>query len=448
MAIRLDLELSALLDELLTDFAVPGAAAQVVSRNRVRKAVAGVESTASAFPVGPHSRFGIGSISKIPTIAVALSLMDERGIGLDTPLAHLLPDLEFAEPGLAARITVRHVVTHSSGLQSDHFPDLPPGDDLLTRYVASCRTVGALHDPGERFSYCNSGFILLGAVAERLGGRPWPELLTQRVLVPLGMADTVLGAGGDTDEPVRGHVVDPATGVLVEEPFWLPAPVGPAGLLSTTTEDLTRFLGAVLPGRPGRFARAAAVMAGPGIATPPGHSLLGARRWLPGWAEWDLDGLRVLGYDGCIGNQCSAVRIVPDEDFTAVVLTNALEGEWVAAELLDHVLAEAFDVRVPALPEPAPAGGPLPRTAVYTRDGATLVLEHDGPDPVLSLRFGGDIAPWTAMEFHRAPLRPAGDRLWVVDLDRGSREVAFDGPLVGGAPEWLHFEVQAHRLAR
>jgi hypothetical protein len=233
-----------------------------------------------------------------------------------------------------------------------------------------------------------------------------------------------------------------------EEPFWLPAPVGPAGLLFTTPADLTRFLQSVIPGRRGPFGNAPQVMVGTGVPTPPGHGLVGTRRWLPGWAEWDLGGLTMLGYDGCIGSQCSAVRVIPEEDFVAVVMTNALEGEWVAAELLDDVLTEHFGVGIPRLPtHEAEPHDPLPQHAVYERDGARVVLEHENGQPVLTVKFSGDISDWTAQEFERAPLVPVGDRrLWTVKLARGDRPVAFDGPLVDGAPLWLYFDVQAHRL--
>lgn len=448
MSVRLDSDLTDRLRALVATHRVPGASAQITARGVTRRAVAGVEALSTGRPVGLRSRFGIGSISKIPTIAMTLSFMERAFIGVDTSLRTLLPELEFGQPGMADRITVWHLLTHSSGLQSDHFPELALSDDVLQRYLRTCTEVQALHEPGERFSYCNSGFIVLGAIAERLGGKPWPRLLREHVLHPLGMADTHLALNGDNEEPVRGHTVDPVTGELAEDPFWLPAPVGPAGLLCSTPENLTRFALAVLPGRGGPFGNAPGTMVGAGIPTPPGHGLVGSRQWRPGWAEWSLDGMTMLGYDGCIGTQCSAVRIIPEEDFVAVVMTNALEGEWVAAELIDHVLTESFGVCGPTLPRGAgEPHDPLPATAVYERDGARVVLEHDGEQPVLSLKFSGDIAGWTAQEFHRAPLRAAGGRrLWTVELDRGSRPVAFDGDLVGDAPKWLYFDLQAHRL--
>src|SRR5687768_12567477 len=113
-------------------------------------AATGVETT-------EDSLFQIGSISKAWTASMIVQLAAEGRLRLDDPIVKLLP-----EAPVDRRVTVRHLLTHTSGIDGDVFTDTGRGDDCLERYVGLLGDVDQLFEPGTAYSYCNAGFVLLG----------------------------------------------------------------------------------------------------------------------------------------------------------------------------------------------------------------------------------------------------------------------------------------------
>jgi CubicO group peptidase (beta-lactamase class C family) len=145
-------------------------------------------------PLTLDTRFMIGSLSKAFTAVAVLQLIQEGELSLETRLSECLPGLP-AEQG--ERITIRHLLTHTSGL--GHYGQVPEFEAGLERirhspaelleYVGG---IGLLFEPGERFSYSSFGYDLLAYVCERLSGRPFSEVLRERVFAPAGMSRTSL----------------------------------------------------------------------------------------------------------------------------------------------------------------------------------------------------------------------------------------------------------------
>ena len=82
------------------------------------------------------SLFQIGSISKVWTATVAMQLVDEGLLDLDAPVVEVLPELRLADPDVTKQVTLRHLLTHTSGIDGDVFTDTGRGDDCLEKYVA------------------------------------------------------------------------------------------------------------------------------------------------------------------------------------------------------------------------------------------------------------------------------------------------------------------------
>ena len=156
---------------------------------------AGFSDAARGVPASPHQLFQIGSITKSLT-AMALFLLAERGrVDLSAQIQDLLPEYPLpAEP-----ISLRHLLDHSSGLPNSTERSgfvVVPGGRLWTGFP-----------PGSRFSYCNLGFALVGAVVERASGLAFPRALRTLVLEPIGMGGarpTVRAA--DREAFAVGHV--------------------------------------------------------------------------------------------------------------------------------------------------------------------------------------------------------------------------------------------------
>ena len=174
----------------------------------------GVETT-------EDSVFQIGSMTKVWTASIAMQLVDEGKLDLDAPIVDVLPELELSDQDVAQRLTMRHLLTHTSGIDGDVFTDTGRGDDCLEKYVALLAEAAQNHPLEATWSYCNSGFVLVGRVIEKLTDGTWDAAIKERLVGPLGMTHTgtlpeeallhraaVGHVSEDGSEPERAHASD------------------------------------------------------------------------------------------------------------------------------------------------------------------------------------------------------------------------------------------------
>src|SRR4051794_15043792 len=121
-------DLSATLDGLAAQHHVPGASLAIAQGDELVLASAGVTNLRTGVGVDADTLFQIGSITKVYTTTLVMELVDEGRVGLDEPVQTYVPGFQLAVPGADA-ITVRHLLTHTSGIQGDHFDDHGTGDD-------------------------------------------------------------------------------------------------------------------------------------------------------------------------------------------------------------------------------------------------------------------------------------------------------------------------------
>jgi CubicO group peptidase (beta-lactamase class C family) len=323
-------------------------------------AATGVLSTATGVPVTTDSLFQIGSITKPWTATMIMQLIDEGTLSLDTTVAQVLPGLRLGVADTAGQVTIRHLLTHTSGLDGDIFTDTGRGGDCVQRYVEDLLPDAAQIFPvGAAYSYCNSGFVLLGRIIEVLDGREWDVSLRQRLIESLGLTQTVtLPEEAILHRTAVGHRDRPRDGEPV--PVWgLPRAVGPAGLINASAADVITFArmhladGLAADGTRVLSAAAAISMRQPQVKVPgiaAGISEVGLS-----WRLADWDGRRMYGHDGGTLGQNAYLRIDPQSRVIACLLTNASD----ARELYERIFTEIFEqysgVRVPA--EPGPAEG-------------------------------------------------------------------------------------------
>jgi CubicO group peptidase (beta-lactamase class C family) len=316
-----------------------------------------------------------------------MQLVDEGLIELDAPIVSVLPEFRVADSEVTRQVTMRHLLTHTSGIGGDHFPDTGRGDDCLERYVASCADLDQGHPLGATMSYCNTGFVTAGRVVERLTGKVWEDALRERLLEPLGLSRTAtLPEEAIRHRAAYGHDVEPGEPPRLADVYTLPRATGPAGVSVTCPpSDLISFARMHLDGglaRDGRRVLSAAsieAMQVPQVDVP--DATLGDH-WGLGWILYDWSGRRLFGHDGNTIGQSAFLRVVPDAGIAVALMTNGGHTQDLYHELMGHLLQELAGIRIPEPPEPLSEPPPLDAgryAGVYERVGARWeIVERDG----------------------------------------------------------------------
>ncbi|WP_030355923.1 serine hydrolase domain-containing protein [Streptomyces scopuliridis] len=212
-------------------------------------------------PIQSDEHFRIGSQTKTFTAAVVLQLVDEGKVSLDAPIADYLPGVVTGNGYDGTRITVRHLLQHTSGLAA-YNPDPiivtpkpnPDGTYDLAESVRKGLSRAPVSAPGASFTYSNNNYLVLGMLVEKVTTKPVHEAITSRVIEPLGLSRTVFPAPGDRALPIPA--VNGYHGVRVGGfYFWTPALTYDPSLFSSmgamisTLEDLTSFYQALTAGK-------------------------------------------------------------------------------------------------------------------------------------------------------------------------------------------------------
>ncbi|HEX3919463.1 MAG TPA: serine hydrolase domain-containing protein [Caulobacteraceae bacterium] len=372
-------------DDVITALIVPGGPGAAVGvRHRgemIHAAGYGLADVEWGNPIDTDTVFRIGSISKQFTAAAILRLADEGRLSIDDRVEAHLPDYPLG----GRTITLRHLLNHTSGIKSytaiaEVMRDRGANDVSVAQIIDVFKDRPADFQPGERYLYNNSGYVLLTAVIEAVSGKRFETFLREDLLDPLGLSRTsYLHARPLT--PKRAHGYDLGRHGLVNC-AWLAMswPQG-AGALGSTVNDLLAWDAALHSGQvlspasyaamiePGRLNDGSAISYGLGLARRP------------------YRGRPVISHGGGINGFLTHLAHYPDEDLSVVVLSNlsSFEIERATYSLVRRALGLADVVRTPATLDAAQLGraagvygfqvGPLTLTAA---DG---VLESAFPRP-------------------------------------------------------------------
>ena len=181
--------------ESMRDALIPGLALAIVHDGAVIHLQGYGRADPAGTPVTPETPFLIASLSKPFTALAVMQLAEAGAIDLDRPVADYLPGFALADPVLSARITVRHLLDHTSGIptgaesrvQTLHEPATP-----VAETVARMSRILPAGAPGEAYRYANVNYMVLGAVIQSVSGLAYEDYLERHVFVPLGMRDSHL----------------------------------------------------------------------------------------------------------------------------------------------------------------------------------------------------------------------------------------------------------------
>jgi CubicO group peptidase (beta-lactamase class C family) len=197
------------------------------------------------------TRFDLGSINKSFTKIAVGQLMVQGRLSLDDKISDHLPDYPNSE--VAHKVTIRHLIEHSSGLGDIFIEEFFHSSKALYRgprdFFPLFANEPLRFEPGERSEYSNAGFMVLGTIIESVSGMPYEEYVRRHIFEPAGMENTGFFAH---DEPVPNVAVgytrmrqDGETGDLHNNLFHLPIKGNSAGSAQSTVEDLLRFDNAI-----------------------------------------------------------------------------------------------------------------------------------------------------------------------------------------------------------
>ncbi|WP_053207449.1 serine hydrolase [Jiangella muralis] len=388
------------LDELAERYRVPGATLGIARGDETLELAFGVTNVDTGVEVTTDTLFQIGSITKVWTATVVMALADAGKLDLDEPVVTYLPELRLADEDATARVTMRHLLTHTSGIDGDFFLDTGRGDDCLEKYVAALAGLPLNHPLGATWSYCNSGFTTAGRVIEKLTGQTWDTAMRELLYTPLGLTHTVtlpddallyrtaVGHVHEEDEPYR------------RAPVWvLPRSAGPAGLIAATVADVLAFArmhlagGVAADGTRVLAESTAAAMREEQVRLPDPYTL--ADSWGLGWFRLDWNGTRLFGHDGNTIGQSAFLRVLPDQDVAVTLLTNGGHTRDLYETLIREICRDVAGVEMttPLAPPAEPVEADIaPYVGTYERTSVRLDVWRAETGPRLRLTTTSELA--------------------------------------------------------
>ncbi|MHC5797072.1 serine hydrolase [Lacisediminihabitans sp. FW035] len=362
-------------------------------------AAAGVLNANTGQPVTVDSLFQIGSISKVWTATVIMQLIEEGKLSLETKVRDVIPELRLASDELTAELNIWHLLTHTSGIDGDVFTDTGRGDDALDKYVRALVDAAPMYPLGATFSYCNSGYSILGLVIEKLTGLVWDAALRERLFTPLGLKSTVtLPEEALLFASAAGHIEGGDSPVVT--PQWmLPRSLGPAGLIVSTVHDLLQFARMHLRNGKGPdglsvLSAAMAQQMTEFQTDLPDKYLLGDS-WGLGWIRFDWHGHRLIGHDGNTIGQAAFLRVLPEAGLSVALLTNGGSAHDLYEELYGEIFLDLVGVPLQpslAVPEMAVTVDIAPHVGVYERASVRMEILTDERGPVMRTTILGPLA--------------------------------------------------------
>lgn len=299
----------------------PGLAVVVVRKGQVlHRAAYGLANIELGVAARPEHVFRIGSVTKQFTAAVIMMLADEGHLAVSDPITKFLPDY----PTQGRTITVEHLLTHTSGIQS--YTDMPKWRNMFRQDLSLTELIDVFKNepmqfaPGTRWRYNNSGYILLGAIIEKVTGKKYADMVRERIFQPLAMADTRYD---DTEAVIPRRAAGYAqtrTGLINAQYLSMTQPYA-AGALMSTVDDLAKWEAGLAAGKVVKAAALEKMFADYPLASgaPSGYGY--------GWQIGAYEGRPVQEHGGGIPGFRAHVLRMPSDGVYVAVLSNVSAPE-------------------------------------------------------------------------------------------------------------------------
>jgi CubicO group peptidase (beta-lactamase class C family) len=363
--------------EELRSSKTPGAAVAVVMGDRVifsrGYGVASVETGAS---VSPDMLFRLGSTTKMFTASAVVGLSLEGKIDPNAPISQYIPGLD-DEIG---KLTANQLLSHTAGLH-DEAPMFGSHDETaLGKGIHGWKADFLFAPPGQIYSYSNPGFWLAGYLAESVSGKPYADVINERLFGPLGMKTSTLRPTMAMTWPLaQGHDVEAGKPVVIR-PAANNAASWPAGSIFSSSLDLSRFVIAfmnngTLEGKRVLPPKLIAIMSTPHTSIPGSEAMYGY-----GLELSTRRGVRWVEHAGSRAGYGSLIRMAPERKFAVIITANRTGS---SLPKLADAISEAMLPLEPEVHRDAPTHaltpGELKRYAgAYVNGASRIKLDIEG----------------------------------------------------------------------
>lgn len=445
-------EISEKIKKHMKELNIPGVAVGIRHGDKTFTKGFGVTNVDHPLPVDENTLFQIGSITKTFIGTIAMMLIEKGKLDLDEPIQTYLPGFKVQDHEASTKVTMRHLFTHTAGWVGDWFPaGLDHGIDAVKEYVKTMHEDPQLTPLGEVLSYNNAGFNLTGNIFEAITGKIFSDLIKEMIFQPLEMNHTyILPWDVMTHRFAVGHTPDEEE-IKVAQPWSIGRASGPAGGIITNVRDMLNYAKFHL--RDGTYNNKKLLepeslkkLHTPQVKFAPHNSVA-----LTFWVD-DRRAARTMGHGGGTVGQISSFTLVPEHDFSILLVTNSSSGRQFNPKVTNWILKHYLDLDTPEL---EPMEMTEEQLSEYTGEYLATLSEakvevNNGKLSISKRSLGGfptrDIPPATT---EWSPPVPYGfyDKDHIVGLEDPSQGVI--GQFLRdkeGKITWLRTGMRIHRL--
>lgn len=320
------------MNRALTNWRIPGAAVCVVKDGKVvLMKTYGVKELGLPAKVDENTLFMIGSNTKAFTATALAMLQERKQLSLDDKVTKYIPDFKLDNKAAGEQAIIKDLLCHRLGFQTFQ-GDFTFYNTNLSRHevIEKLGHMKAAYPFRTKWGYTNSAFLTAGEIIPKVAGRTWEIFLKDNIFAPLGMTNTLALTADMPKSLNRTAAHTLVDGRLVAIPYCQIDALAPAGAISSSISDMSKWVMALLDN--GKVGQRQVIPATAIAATREPQDIVGSVRHLNGETNYQLYGLgwfiqdyaghRIVMHDGGVNGYVSSVTLVPQDKLGIIILTN------------------------------------------------------------------------------------------------------------------------------
>ncbi|MES2275374.1 MAG: serine hydrolase [Bacteroidota bacterium] len=343
------------MNRALTNWRIPGAAVCVVKDGKVVvMKTYGVKELGLPAKVDENTLFMIGSNTKAFTATALAMLQDKKQLSLDDKVTKYIPDFKLDNKAAGDMATIRDLLCHRLGFQTFQ-GDFTFYNTNLSRkeVIEKMAHVKATYPFRTKWGYTNSAFLTAGEIIPKVTGRQWEDYLKENIFAPLGMTNTLALTADMPKSLNRTAAHTLVDGRLVAIPYCQIDALAPAGGISSSINDMSKWVLALLDN--GKVGARQVIPQAAISATREAQDIVSSVRHLNGetnyqlyglgWFLQDYSGHRIVMHDGGVNGYVSSVTLVPQDHLGIIILTNTDQNSLYEAlrwEIMDAYFKQPY----------------------------------------------------------------------------------------------------------